>query len=809
MYYASVDTTLAAFPMDSSSAETTCAYTGLLNDTKYFWHVEAENAGGDTTSDSSSFVTKAAAIVNPTGGTTFDATRNESTFVEFSVTGYARVTVGIPSHNVHLVTDTVLLPEARHRFYWSGRDDDGMLVVPGQYSLQIFASFPTCDPESTLDVASYVGCVIKGTTVCGSESGNWTTSSDPYVLTGDVTIEHDTSLQIEPGVRVMTSGISRLTAEGNLTAFGTDSAPVYFGPYRKLAPIPDSAEPGSWQGIRIDDHTESHATLDHCIIEYAGDSGGVHNAGAAIVCKREAGLSLTNSVVRYSSTRGVRSNPNAPLTNTMLLRGDTFEYIADYPASVLAESVGSVVNSCTFRNNANPALDVHASTNHWVDQSAEWRCCEPGWRYDVDGYLYVHKTSWPSCCSLMVGPGATIRLGQHHKLEIGSSSAPSRTGYLGAWSQGERITFASLDTLDPDNWWEGIQLSENSQAWMESCYVNCSQGAALKGENDALLVPDYCEFRKSQCGLASAGAQVYATACRFVQNDTGMKFSGSASGPSYIMSCLVDGNTSFGLCALDDQEVRVYTTTFNNNNIPVRIRANLVYRPLLDSNYFPANTWHGIEIGSGNTTAGRIDDYACWTASPYISTYRCLGDLHVRNPSGDDGGVQPPIAPVPDFHYQDTKNTRAIGESGMNRQDAKNPEFNTKTQRHEEPGTGNREPGTDFTTKDTKNTRNPDFPLRQGWQGDWYHQGIPTPMEWARAHGVAENCVDSLLPDNPERAKTQDDGAEPQTGLGVRGQIGKHEAALPQAGGSRGAELQLGGSAGRSVHASRPGDKET
>jgi hypothetical protein len=151
-----------------------------------------------------------------------------------------------------------------------------------------------------------------------------------------------------------------------------------------------------------------------------------------------------------------------------------------------------------------------------------------------------------------------------------------------------------MDTSSETNYWSGIQLSENSQAWMESCYVNHSQDAALKGEGGALLAPAYCEFRKAQCGIASIGAQVYTHWCRFVQNDTGMKFTGSASGPSNITNCLVEGNTSYGLYASGDQEVRDSLTTFNNNNIPVRIRANLVY-PLLCWNYFPANTWRGIE----------------------------------------------------------------------------------------------------------------------------------------------------------------------------------------------------------------------
>jgi hypothetical protein len=553
----------------------------------------------------------------------------------------------------------------------------------------------------------------------------------------------------------------------------------------------DTCSPGRWQGIRIEDEPGACCSLDHCIIEYAGNPVG--GDSAAIVCKRQGGLSLTNSVVRYSSTRGfwARSSIN---NNEVLLRGDTFEHITGYPASVLAESVGAVVNSCTFRNNQNPALDVRVSSNDMVDQSANWLCCEPGWRYDIDGQLYVHKPYGPSCCSLFVSPGVTIRMGAGHKLEIGVINT-NRTGYLGAWSQGEKIAFTSLDTLDPDNWWEGIQLSEDSRADLENCVVAKSAGDGIFARNGATVQAWFSDFRGCEgSGIHSSGAGLWLFADTLRLNEVGVQYSGANGSSSRIQGCIFAANSSHGLLADGDQYVYVLQNTFENNGIPVRIRANLVYRPLLDSNWFPANTWRGIEIGAGANDDSRIDDYAYWCATPYISTYRSLGDLEVLGPADDGSGGKPQISDAQhkdtkalsegmeppmngdergrtEFRHQDTKNTKGIGESGLT----------TEAHRHEEEAGANRQDRriSDAQYEDTKSRSRPDFPS-SGWDFNYRH--VPTPMEWARAHGVGEDCVDSLLPATTARIRA-----------GVHGfsDAGRREAALPQAGGGKGPSLNL------------------
>ena len=65
----------------------------------------------------------------------------------------------------------------------------------------------------------------------------WTLADSPYVVTGDVIVNPDITLTIEPGVKVAFDGDYALIVEGTLVAKGTTSQPINFTS-NKTSPAP-------------------------------------------------------------------------------------------------------------------------------------------------------------------------------------------------------------------------------------------------------------------------------------------------------------------------------------------------------------------------------------------------------------------------------------------------------------------------------------------------------------------------------------------------------------------------------------------
>ena len=109
-----------------------------------------------------------------------------------------------------------------------------------------------------------------------AEDTIWITDDSPYTVTGNVKISEGVTLTIQPGVMVVFQEDIRSEAglyirvEGTLKAQGTKTAPIIFTAQNKAFP---------WGGIVFtdisedwDENTSTGCIIDHCIIEYAGNS---------------------------------------------------------------------------------------------------------------------------------------------------------------------------------------------------------------------------------------------------------------------------------------------------------------------------------------------------------------------------------------------------------------------------------------------------------------------------------------------------------------------------------------------------------
>jgi len=116
---------------------------------------------------------------------------------------------------------------------------------------------------------------LSQTTVSGNQSGVWTATGSPYLVTGELAVPSGQTLTIEPGVEVNFQGHFKLTVNGRLDAVGADGDTICFTTDTPLT---------GWGGIRIDSGQIS--TLTYCRIEYgrtSGDYPDIHGGGLALL----------------------------------------------------------------------------------------------------------------------------------------------------------------------------------------------------------------------------------------------------------------------------------------------------------------------------------------------------------------------------------------------------------------------------------------------------------------------------------------------------------------------------------------------
>ena len=125
-----------------------------------------------------------------------------------------------------------------------------------------------------------------------STDNTWTATNSPYIVTGNILINQNINLTIQPGVMVKFKNNTYLRIDGTLYAVGSELQMIIFTS-NEIVPAP-----ADWSGLRFK-NTSKKCLLKYCIIKYSG--GDIYGGGI----KNEAdNLILSPSIIDNNSVSG-------------------------------------------------------------------------------------------------------------------------------------------------------------------------------------------------------------------------------------------------------------------------------------------------------------------------------------------------------------------------------------------------------------------------------------------------------------------------------------------------------------------------
>jgi hypothetical protein len=155
----------------------------------------------------------------------------------------------------------------------------------------------------------------------------WTVTDSPIRVSCHAIIPSGVTLTIEAGVSVLFEDYASLEIYGTLQAVGSEYAPIYFQPLKNNTP-------GSWGHVAF--MPGSSGVLDHALLEYGGDYGG-------LVYIASDQVQVLNSVVQYSTDMGIIIEAASPLISGTQILSNT--------GSVYGGGLYNDTGSPTIQNN--------------------------------------------------------------------------------------------------------------------------------------------------------------------------------------------------------------------------------------------------------------------------------------------------------------------------------------------------------------------------------------------------------------------------------------------------------------------------
>jgi hypothetical protein len=198
-----------------------------------------------------------------------------------------------------------------------------------------------------------------------SADSRWTIADSPINITGDVRVEMNTTLIIDPGVEVVfqsspdvSQGYS-IRIDGTLIARGDKMEPVAFTAADRL--IPWGAIMFSDTSIDWDQEKSTGSVIEYCVIEYGGNQAD----GAAMISAFNAMPLIARNVIRFSVASGISALVSEDPAVIFSLSGKISilsNQIYNNATGILFAAEGGIIEDNYFLNN-NRAIDFQIRSN--------------------------------------------------------------------------------------------------------------------------------------------------------------------------------------------------------------------------------------------------------------------------------------------------------------------------------------------------------------------------------------------------------------------------------------------------------------
>jgi hypothetical protein len=423
----------------------------------------------------------------------------------------------------------------------------------------------------------------------GTVSGDVTWAAPRYVsilMNGSVTIAAGASLTVKPETVIKIAQNSIFTVDGKLIALGTEESPIFFTDLRDNStggeiPGADSLpEAGWWRSISV--RNDGSAYFDWCRISYGGRSD-----GGAIVKSGTGALSVSNSIIAYTSGDGLR----------IAAGYSTFEHFNNrYVSNTNGVRIGIgssfADHTTTFEGNA---VDIHLDGGT-ISGAVDWGSSSD---YSM---IVTGDVNIAAGASLSVHPGSVIKFRQNsrvivygHLEAMGKDNLPIYFTDLRDDSVGGDSNRDGEETVPASGWWRSVGIMTDGTANLEMCVIRY----AGYGDKAGVL--------KNSSGHVSMSNTL-------VEHIAGDGFRvDNAVGGVLVRESTFSHNSGAGLNYRTDGVV-IEESFFESNDIGIRVVANSSL--LLDERTHFAENNRDIHVD-----AGKISGEIVWRVPKYTALF--------------------------------------------------------------------------------------------------------------------------------------------------------------------------------------------
>ena len=184
----------------------------------------------------------------------------------------------------------------------------------------------------------------------GDVSGEWNVAGNPYLISGNITIQADQNLTIQAGVYVIFQNSYYFQVIGQIKANGNKTDSIYFTVHDTTG-YSNGEHPG-WYGMTFNGNTPTQmpeSSLNYCIFEYS--------LGNGVACLDYSDLSISNSTFRKNQSHGIElfSFSNISLDNITISENGT--------GGISASNSSIGINNFRISNNKGSGISLSGSSN--------------------------------------------------------------------------------------------------------------------------------------------------------------------------------------------------------------------------------------------------------------------------------------------------------------------------------------------------------------------------------------------------------------------------------------------------------------